>query len=147
MTIPDANKKTLTFRFDKPKDEIKNQLLKLKGKPSITDDIIEINLKPSIFDAFAASGLLIFTLTSYDIDKTEIICQIIPTTSSPDRLYFVPFLLFLWTMVAFALSFSLDTLILVIISWTILLSILRLSITLNKEKIENQAKFILEQLE
>jgi len=146
MTYLDINKKSLTLSFDKPKDEIKNQLLKLSSMSFVTDDIIQINFKPSFFNVFAARGLLTFNLTSYDINKTEIICQIIPTTLSQDRLYFVLFFLFLWTVGAFVLSFSFNTLIVVTFGWMILFLIFRLSKILNRGKLENQARFILEQL-
>ncbi len=146
MTLLNTNKKSLTLRFDKSKDEIKNLLLKLTRNSFVTDDIIQINFKPSFFDAFAVRGLLTFNLKSYDNNKTEIICQIIPTTLHQDRLYFFLFLLLLWTVVAFVLSFSFNTLIVVTIGWIILLLILRLSVILNRGKLEAQARFILEQL-
>jgi len=146
MTLPDTNKQTLTLRCNKPKDEIKNLLLKMSRKSLVTGDIIQINFKPSFFDAFAARGLITFNLKSYDINKTEIICQITPTTLHQDRLYFFLFLLLLWTVVAFVLSSTFNTLIVVTVGWTILLLILRLSVILNREKLETQAKFILEQL-
>ena len=137
---------TFTFKIDKSKDEVIAKIIKQTRKPLIEDDVIEVNYRPSFFNAFEAKGSLRFSFNSTNNNKTEIVCKICPKKEEPYRFYLLITLLLLWTFAAFFISFSLNSLLIVIIGWTTMLVILWISKILNQGKLENHATYIVDQI-
>lgn len=137
--------KTFIFKTNKPKDEVRNKIIRQIKKSSFDEDTIEVIFKPSLFNPFEANGSIRLNITSTN-GATEIICSLTSKYSSSKSAYILFILLCIWTLVALITSFSVNYLLMIAIGWTGMLTTFLFVKKLNEGKLENHLFYIIREI-
>lgn len=143
MKLLDRYKTTIQFKVDKSQEVISNGIAKATKNCRVSGSNIEIVIKPSFFDPFAGRGLINLQLTPTDNDnKTNVNCEIIPTSITRDRIYALIFILSLWTIIGLVISQTLGSYLTILVGWIIMITVLHITQLLNKGKLEDYINLI-----
>jgi len=137
----------MNFRVDKPKEFVREEIIKLTKCQSTREEVIELKLKPTFLDPSNGRGVIRFQLSQGDSsDNTSINCEIVPTSYPKTAIYTLGVILFVWTTVAALISFTFYSLLTIVCAWTLMLLVVYLTRTMNQGKLENYATMIIKNI-
>ena len=142
MKLLDRYKKVISFKVDKPKETVYVEIIKVSKGRRIDDHNIQVIFKPAFFDPFAGRGLINLRLTEDD-NKTEVRCEIVPTSITKSGLYILALLLSAWTVLGLLISYNFYSLLTNVFGWIMMLIIIHFSQTLNRGKLESYIRYTL----
>ncbi len=146
MTFLKKYQSTLSFRVDKP-SEVIVQFLSKKVKPRcIKGDIIQIALKPTFFNATEGRGFINITVQPIEGGISTVKAEVTPTSITEEGLYILSSVLLVWTITALLMSFTFNSLLIVITGWIIFAIVMHLMQRLNQGKLENHVNALINEM-
>ena len=138
MSLLKKNISHKCFRVNKPRAVIFRYIIERVKESNVTNDNIQINLKPTFFNAFGPRGII--NLSFSEIEKenqTEINAEIINGSFKKESIYILSGTFALFILTALLASFSWGTLLVILISAIIISLIIHWTHLINQGKLEN----------
>ena len=132
------HKVALNFMVNKSKDIVVKELAILT-KQATKEDVIQLNLRPSLLDPLRGRGIIKIHISDSNNNsgKTDISCEIIPTFFPRKSIYALGIILLLWTIVELIISLSFYSIVTVLCGWSVMFLIVILGKKLNETMLEN----------
>ena len=127
-----------SFRVNKPQTVVFRHFIDRVKQNNVTDNNIQIILKPTLFDVFAPRGIIKLRFREIEKeDQTQIDAEIIPGSFRKESIYILSGAFSIFILTALLVSFSWETLIVILISAIVIILIIHLTQLLNQGKLEN----------
>ena len=147
MKLLTNHKVTINFLIDKPKEIVREEIIKLTKLHSTKEEVIELKLKPTFLDPSNGRGTIRFQLAQVDSgEKTSINCEIVPISFPKKAIYALSVILLIWTIVAALISLTFYSLLTITCGWTVLFIAVYLTRTLNQGKLENYVTMVIKNI-
>ena len=141
------HKVTLNFMVHKSKDIVLNELAILT-KQARKEDVILLDLRPSLLDPLSGRGIIELHISDSNNDsgKTDISCEITPTFFPRKSIYALGIILLLWTIVGLLISLSFYSIVTVLCGWSVMFLIIVFGKKLNETMLENYITSVVKKL-
>ena len=147
MNIVNRYISRLDFEVDKPREYVRDYVIKHVKHVRTCGSEIHVMIKPSFVDAFAGRGLIRLSIRpSSRMGYTIVEAKIIPTSITSSGIYILISIMILWTITSILISTSLNSFIVVGLGWVIFTVVIHLTQKLNSGKLENYLYELIERL-
>ena len=138
--------RTLQYRIDKSADELREAIEMFSPLIKNEGSVMRLFLKPTFFDPFSPRGIVQISLFEDSKNKfTEVQVTVIPITTTSNGLYFLLFLLVIWTAFILVWFASVSSVIMILMGWTIGFAVIYFARVLNLGKLENYVSLLVQQ--
>jgi len=138
MSLLKKNISHKSFRVNQPRAVVFHYFSESVKESNVTNDNIQIKLKPTLFNAFAPRGIINLSFRETEKqNQTQINAEIIPGSFKKESILILSGAFTLFILAALLVSFSWGTLIVILISAIIISLIIHWVQLLNQGKLEN----------
>lgn len=138
MNLLKKNISHKSFRVNKPRAAVFRYIIERVKESNVTNDEIQITLKPTFFNAFAPRGII--NLSFREIEKenqTQIDAEIIPRPFLKENIYILSGTFSILVLTALLASFSWGTFVFILIWFIIITLIIHWTQLVNHGMLEN----------